>query len=106
MGEKEIVYTIPDDLYEKLKEAQAEYAIGSLEEFTRQAVEEKLEALQRKAYLRKLRALQDAVQQAGGAKSMGLGETKEEIIDNLRKVRQQIFEEEYAHLYSTLAIFE
>jgi hypothetical protein len=28
-----------------------------------------------------------------------LGETKEEVITNLRKVRRQIFDEEYAHLY-------
>ena len=40
--------------------------------------------------------LQQAIAEADG---LGLGETKEEIIENLRKIRQEIFEQEYAHLY-------
>jgi hypothetical protein len=45
---------------------------------------------------RDFRQLQQQIRASGG---FGLGETKEEVITNLRKVRQQIFYEEYAHLY-------
>ncbi len=47
------------------------------------------------AWQRDLRQLQKQIHASGG---FGLGETKEEVITNLRKIRQQIFEEEYADL--------
>lgn len=47
-------------------------------------------------WLHDFRQLQEQVRVSGG---FGLGETKEEVITNLRKIRQQIFEEEYANLY-------
>jgi len=48
------------------------------------------------AWQRDLRQLQKQIHASGG---FGLGETKEEVIANLRKVRRQVFEEEYADLY-------
>jgi protein-arginine kinase len=77
-------------------EAQAAYAALSLSDLARQAVEEKVQAAQAEIWHRELRELQDAIAEAGG---LGLGETKEEIIENLRKIRQEIFEQEYAPLY-------
>jgi len=61
-----------------------------------QAVRRRLVEIQRKAWQREFRLLQKQIRAAGG---FGLGETKDEIISNLREVRRQVFEEEYAHLY-------
>jgi len=74
--------------------------VPSLDEFARQAIEDKLERLERQqAYRRELEKLRQGIREAGGLKALGLGETKEEIIESLRRTRQEIFEEEYAHLY-------
>lgn len=43
------------------------------------------------------RELREMVQRDGGLPH--LGNTTEEIVEHMRKTRQEIFEEEYAHLY-------
>lgn len=96
MNDREITFKVSEELYERMKEAQAVYSVPSLSDLARQAVEEKVEAAEMEIWRRELRKLQDAIAEAGG---LGLGETKEEIIENLRKIRQEIFEQEYAHLY-------
>jgi hypothetical protein len=65
-------------------------------DFIAQAVRRRLAERRYRAWQRDFRQLQRDVRAAGG---FGLGETKEEVIVNLREIRQQIFEEEYAHLY-------
>ncbi len=99
MSEREITFEVSEELYQKMCEAQVAYAVSSLADFARQAVEEKMYEIEAKAWREGIRELQRQIQRAGGLKALGLGETKEEIIENLRKTRQQIFEEEYAHLY-------
>ncbi len=100
MSERQISFEVSEELYRKMREAQAAYAVPSLDEFARQALEEKLERLERQqAYRRELEKLRQGIQEAGGLKALGLGETKEEIIESLRRTRQEIFEKEYAHLY-------
>lgn len=42
------------------------------------------------------KALCDLVQQEGG---LGVPHDKEELIEHMRKIRAEIWEEEYAHLY-------
>ncbi len=56
----------------------------------------RLDEMRHEAWLRDFRRFQEDVRATGG---FGLGETKEEMMRNLRKIRQEIFEEEYAHLY-------
>ena len=100
MSERRITFEVSEELYQKMREAQVAYAVPSLDEFARQAIEEKLERWKEyQAYRRELEKLRRGIQEAGGLKALGLGETKEEIIESLRRIRQEIFEEEYAHLY-------
>lgn len=53
-------------------------------------------ARQRRVWLRELQDLRDLIQQEGG---LTVGNTKEEVVAQLRKTRQELFEAEYAHLY-------
>lgn len=100
VSERQITFEVSEGLYQRMCEAQAAYAVPSLDEFARQALEEKLEQLEkRQTYRRELKKLREGIQEAGGLKALGLGETKEEIIESLRRTRQEIFEKEYAHLY-------
>jgi len=65
-------------------------------DFVLQAVQRRLAEIRQEAWQREFRLLQRQVHAAGG---FGLGETKDEVIANLREHRRRIFEEEYAHLY-------
>jgi hypothetical protein len=51
---------------------------------------------QRRGWLRELRELRALIRQEGG---LPVGNTKEEVVEHMRKTRQEIFEAEYAHLY-------
>lgn len=99
VSERRITFEVSEELYQKMREAQVAYAVPSLADFARQAVEEKIREMDVQAWREGIRKLQRQIEEAGGLKALGLGETKEEIIESLRKIRQQIFEEEYAHLY-------
>ena len=99
MSERRITFEVSEELYQKMCEAQVAYAVPSLADLARQAIEDKIHEMDAKAWREGIRELQRQIQEAGGLKALELGETKEEIIENLRRIRQQIFEEEYAHLY-------
>jgi protein-arginine kinase len=53
-------------------------------------------ARHRPTYGQLWRELVDLVQREGG---LNVGKTTEEIVEQLRKTREEIFEAEYAHLY-------
>jgi hypothetical protein len=96
MSSQEITWKIPENLYRELLWAQEELAYPSLLDFISQAVQRRLAEIRREAWQREFRQLQRQVRATGG---FGLGETKDEMIANLREHRRHIFEEEYAHLY-------
>ncbi len=96
MSTQEIVWQVPENLYRELVWAQEELAYPDLLDLITQAVQRRLAEIRHEAWQREFRQLQRDVRATGG---FGLGETKDEVIENLRKIRQQIFEEEYAHLY-------
>jgi hypothetical protein len=54
------------------------------------------DATQQKNWLQDLNALCQQIKKDGG---LQIGSTKEEVIDQLRQTREEIFETEYAHLY-------
>ena len=54
------------------------------------------EAYQRRRWLQDLTSLRQQIQSENDSQ---LGNTKEEILAQLRQSRQEIFETEYAHLY-------
>lgn len=93
---QEIVWEVPEKLYSELVWAQQELEYPNMIDFIGQAVQRRLAEIKYEAWQRDLRQLQKQIHASGG---FGLGETKEEVITNLRKIRKQIFEEEYADLY-------
>lgn len=90
---QEIVWEVPENLYRELVWAQQELEYPNLVDFIVQAVQRRLAEIKYEAWQRDFRQLQKQIHASGG---FGLGETKEEVITNLRKIRRQIFEEEYA----------
>jgi Arc/MetJ-type ribon-helix-helix transcriptional regulator len=100
MSTKQIPVKVSGELYDEMMRAKQEFSFPSLTDFVREAIEDKLKEMKQQAsYRRELQKLRQGIQESGGLKAMGLGETKEEIIASLRQARQQIFDEEYAHLY-------
>ena len=51
---------------------------------------------QRRGWVRGWKELQALVEQEGG---LQVGTTREAVVEQMRKTRQEIFEAEYAHLY-------
>lgn len=96
MSSREIVWEVPEGLYHELEWAQEELSYPNLIALVSQAVQRYLAEIRHEAWLREFRRLQQQVRATGG---LDLGETKEEVIANLREQRRQIFEAEYAHLY-------
>lgn len=84
-----------------VREPAPTYQAASLaalkEEITADVTARILEAIDRPlAWSEGLAKLQASIAAHG---SLNVGETTEEIVDHMRRIRQQIFEEEYAHLY-------
>jgi hypothetical protein len=96
MSSHEIIWQVPESLYHELVWAQEEMAYPDLVDLISQAVQRSLAEIKHQAWQQEFRQLQKQVRAAGG---FGLGETKDEVIANLREIRRQIFEEDYAHLY-------
>lgn len=90
---QEIIWKVPENLYRELVWAQQELEYPDLVDFIVQAVQRRLAEIKHEAWQRDLHQLQKQIRASGG---FGLGETKEEVITNLRKIRRQIFEEESA----------
>lgn len=51
---------------------------------------------ERQHWLHDLQELRALIRREGG---LAVGNTKEEVVEQMRKTRQEIFEVEYAHLY-------
>jgi hypothetical protein len=64
--------------------AQQELKYPNLVDFILQAVQRRLAEIKHEAWQHDFRQLQEQIRASGG---FGLGETKEEVIKNLRKIR-------------------
>ncbi len=91
-----IHWEVPENLYRELIWAQKELDYPNVADFVLQAVQRRLAEIKHEAWQRDFRQLQQRIRSTGG---FGLGETKDEVIANLRETRRQIFQEEYAPLY-------
>ncbi|MCE7979745.1 MAG: hypothetical protein DYG89_01020 [Caldilinea sp. CFX5] len=96
MSSTEIVWDVPENLYQDLVKAQHDLAFQNPVDLIAQAVKRYLAEIEHQSWEQEFRTFQKQVRMAGGFR---LGETKEEVINNLREQRRQIFEAEYAHLY-------
>lgn len=92
MTNKLIDFQIPIDLYQKIQQLATEEQsdpISLIEQLVSKTY-------QRKLWLHDLAMLRENIKKDGG---LELGNTKEEIINNLHKTRQEIFEADYENLY-------
>lgn len=92
MSTTTVTMRLPAGLYADLKTlAQEEQAepVAILSQLVKAA-------RQRRAWLNDLAALRKQIEQDGG---LSVGVTKEEVVEQMRRTRREIFEAEYAHLY-------
>lgn len=74
----------------------AKHKYPDVVDFIGQAMQRRLAEIKHETWQRDFLKLQKQIHASSG---FGLGETKEDMIANLRKIRRQILEEEYADLY-------
>lgn len=96
MASKEIVWKVSDTLYDEMPQVQREPSFPNLADLVSQAVQRYLAEARHETWWQEFRSLQQQVRASGGFQ---LGQTKEEIIANLREQRRQVFESDYANLY-------
>jgi hypothetical protein len=92
MDTRTVTLELPDQLYTDLQSLAAENRVGLVEILTRWVTL----ACQRRAWLRRWEELGELVRQDEG---LQIGAMKEEIVEQMRKTRREIFEAKYAHLY-------
>ncbi len=93
---RQVPWKVSEELYRELTWATETFEYPSVEALVTNAVQRRLSEIRRQAWRQEFRALQQGIRADGG---FGLGDTKDEVIANLREIREQIYEEEYADLY-------
>ncbi len=92
MGKETVTLNLPAGLYAKLEELAAESDSTPIDEIAT-LIEE---AKSRRAWLRALDDFSKEIQENDNRENVP---DQEELIEQLRKTRREIFEAEYAHLY-------
>ncbi|MFN2304699.1 MAG: hypothetical protein ACK2TV_13300 [Anaerolineales bacterium] len=92
MATKKVTLELPVSVCEQLQELAAVEQKDPIEVIT-ELVDV---AHQRQSWLRELEELRDLIREQGG---LQISTNKEEMIEQLRQTRREIFEAEYAHLY-------
>ncbi len=87
-----IALEIPQSMYTELQSLAQEEQLDLLEMLAQWIKQ----AHQQRTWQQDLQALRDLIEQEGG---LQVDSTKEEVVEQMRKTRQEIFEVEYAHLY-------
>ncbi|MBN1877927.1 MAG: hypothetical protein JXA33_27145 [Anaerolineae bacterium] len=87
-----ITLEIPQGMYTELQSLAQEEEIDLIEMLAQWVKD----ARKHRTWQQDLQALRDLIQKEGG---LQVGRTKEEVVEQMRKTRQEIFEAEYAHLY-------
>ena len=96
MSSTEIIWDVPEPLYQELIKAQESMAYPDIIDLVSNAVQRYLAELDHESWQQEFQALQKQVRATGGFK---LGSTKEEVIESLRQQRREIFESDYADMY-------
>ena len=92
MGKETVTLNLPAGLYAKLEELAAESDSTPIDEIAT-LIED---AKSRRAWLRALDDFSKEIQENDSRENVP---DQEELIEQLRKTRREIFEAEYAHLY-------
>ena len=96
MAIREVVWKVSDTMYDEMTQVQKELSFPNLKDLISLAVQRYLAEIRHEIWWIEFRKLQQQVHASGG---FNLGQTKEEIIANLREQRHQIFESDYANMY-------
>ena len=96
MALKEIIWQVSDTMYNEMTEVQKQLSFPNLMDLVSQAVQRYIAEVRHESWWQEFRKLQQQVRTSGGFQ---LGQTKEEVIANLREQRRQIFESDYANMY-------
>ena len=96
MAHKEIVWKVSDAMYNEMSQVQKELSFPDVMDLLSQAVQRYLAEVRHETWLQEFRNLQMQVRASGGFR---LGQTKEEVISNLREQRRRIFDSDYADMY-------
>ncbi len=96
MAVREVSWKVSDKMYDEMTQVQKELSFSSLKDMVSLAVQRYLAEIRHETWWIDFRKLQQQVRATGGFK---LGQTKEEVIGNLREQRRQIFESDYANMY-------
>ena len=96
MALRKIIWKVSDTMYDEMTQVQNELSFPNIMDLLSQAVQRYLAEVRRETWWQEFRKLQQQVRATGGFQ---LGQTKEEVIANLRKQRRQIFESDYANMY-------
>ncbi len=92
MGKETITFSLPAGLYAKLEKLAAASGSTPIDEIAT-LIED---AKSRRAWLRALDDFSKEIQEDDNRENVP---NQEELIEQLRKTRREIFEAEYAHLY-------
>ncbi len=96
MASRKIVWKVSDPLYNEMTQVQKELSYPNIMDLVSQAVQRYLAEVRHETWRKEFRKLQQQVRATGGFQ---LGQTKEEVIANLREQRRKIFESDYANMY-------
>ena len=92
MSSPTIPVQLPAEVYSKLALLAAEEQVDPVEVVSRLIDS----ATQNRTWLRNLFALRAQIERDGG---LHVGATRDEVVEHMRKTRQEIFDAEYTHLY-------
>ena len=92
MEVENVTFQLPAQLYADLQSLAADEQTDPVEVIARLVAT----ARQRRAWVQGLTALREQIRRDGG---LQVGVTKDEVVEQLRQTRREIFEAEYAHLY-------
>lgn len=92
MGMDTVTLQLPATLYSKVEELAVD-AETSPDDLLASLIET---AHQRRTWLRELNELREQIKRDGG---LNIGSSREEVVEQLRQTRREIFDAEYAHLY-------
>ncbi len=92
MDVETVTLQLPATLYAKAEELAVE-AETNPDDLVATLIET---AHQRRTWLREFKELREQIKRDGG---LSIGSSREEVVEQLRQTRREIFDAEYAHLY-------
>jgi len=94
---REILWNVSDSMFNEMLVIQQELSFPNIKDLITQAVQRYISDIQHESWWFDFKKLQKQVRNSGIF--IQLGQSKDEIIDNLREQRKQIFESDYANIY-------